>query len=93
MKDEVINGQRIRCYDSGGSFDRYTVAYMQKEDWGYKDSPFYPMRGMSANPFHPLGFGQMCHGTPGRHLGKRIAFADLPEDCRKLVEQDTKEGE
>jgi len=61
-------------------------------------------RGMSTHPFDPQGFGQWgetwdrhCdvnkHGfapAMGRkcHLGKSIAFADLPEDCRKLVLSD-----
>jgi hypothetical protein len=49
---------------------------------------------MSGAPFHPQGFGQ--HGesetiidrpTYG-HLGKKITFADLPEDCQKLVISD-----
>ncbi len=28
----------------------------------------------------------------GKHLGKRIPFAQLPEDCRKAVFQDLKGG-
>jgi len=47
--------------------------------------------GMSTHPFHPMGLGQ--HGeldlygdkAPGKHLGKRIRFDELPEDCRRLV--------
>ena len=82
----------VRCYDNGGkSIDRYTVVFTQT-------SKFDPMlRGgcvylsMSAAPFHPQGFGQ--HGeshtiidrpTYG-HLGKRISFQELPEDCQRLV--------
>jgi hypothetical protein len=47
---------------------------------------------MSANPFHPQGFGQ--HGESNHmpidkptysQLGKKIKFNDLPIDCRKLV--------
>ena len=86
----------IRCYDSGenGSFDRYTVCYTGnyrgKTDW-------FQYVGMSTYPFHPQGFGQ--HGesetqidrpTYG-HLGKKIKFEDLPQDCQKLVLQDYKE--
>lgn len=49
---------------------------------------------MSSMPFHPQGFGQ--HGEiedprGGKHLGKRIKFAELPEDCQKLVVSDYKD--
>jgi hypothetical protein len=43
---------------------------------------------MSSIPFHPQGFGQYSTCQLGRHLGKRIDFEDLPEDCQKLVKQD-----
>jgi hypothetical protein len=63
---------------------------------------------MSADPFHPQGFGQWgstkeraADCSPGSwagpsigrkcHLGRRIAFVDLPPDCRKLVLSDYKE--
>lgn len=44
--------------------------------------------GMSETPFSPQGFGQHCTAMPGRHLGRRIKFEDLPPDCRKLILQD-----
>jgi hypothetical protein len=85
----------VRCYDNGGeSFDRYTVVYTGN----YKKSSFEYV-GMSANPFHPQGFGQ--HGESELqpidrpsygHLGKKIKFTDLPEDCQKLVLRDYKEN-
>jgi hypothetical protein len=83
----------IRCYDNGGkSFDRYTVVFTGR----YKKKTggmFLDLR-MSANPFHPQGFGQ--HGESDMqidwptygHLGKKIQFKDLPEDCQKLVMSD-----
>jgi len=43
---------------------------------------------MSGAPFHPQGYGQHGEGKPGRHNGRRIAWADLPADCRRLVEMD-----
>lgn len=64
----------------------------------------WPYLAMSGSPFHPQGFGQHRHTNHfaadvqtsawppvmGRtcHLGKRIPFAELPEDCRKYVIQD-----
>lgn len=76
----------IRCYDSGGEFfDRYTVIYLDEPERG-RDT--FTAVGMSEHPFHPQGFGQHCTATSGRHLGKLIAFEDLPEDCQKLVKRD-----
>ena len=88
MKDETVNGQRIRCYDNGDkTCDRYTVVYIDQPENAVVHL-FYGV-GMSASPFHPQGFGQHSTVKTGRHLGKRIAFKDLPEDCQKLVKQDT----
>ncbi len=76
----------IRIYDSGDKFlDRYTVVYLDQPE---NQPRTYAARGMSEYPFHPQGFGQYCTTMPGRHLGKRIKFEDLPKDCQKLVLQD-----
>jgi hypothetical protein len=48
----------------------------------------YTCLGMSAEPFHPQGFGQHSAAMVGKHLGRRIPFAELPADCRKAVLQD-----
>jgi hypothetical protein len=86
--NEIVNGQRIRCYDNGGaSFDRYTVVYMDAPE--NKPGTFQCV-GMSERPFHPQGFGQHSSAMLGGHLGRRVRFADLPDDCRQVVEQDTK---
>ena len=67
---------KIKIYDNGVSCDRYTVVYNGSGDY----------IGMSENPYNPQGFGQHGEGiTPGKHLGKRITFDMLPEQCRKLV--------
>jgi hypothetical protein len=78
----------IRIYDNGGkTFDRYTAVYM-----GWPEGcGLYAARGMSEHPFHPQGFGQFCAAMPGRHLGKRIAFAELPTDCQRLIQSDLDE--
>lgn len=76
----------IRCYDNGGkSADRYTVVYMDEPE---RTPNLYAARGMNAEPFHPQGIGMCCTAMPGRHLGRRIAFEELPADCQKLVRQD-----
>ena len=76
----------IRCYDNGGrSIDRYTVVFM---DWPEVRPGVFAALAMNVAPFHPQGFGQHCTARPGRHLGRRVQLADLPEDCQKLVRMD-----
>lgn len=83
MKTEIINGQRIRCHDNGGeTIDRYTVVYLNQPEHQVNT---FTCLAMNAAPFHPQGFGQHSSAMLGRHLGKRIAFTDLPADCQKLV--------
>lgn len=77
----------IAIYDNGGkTADRYTVAY---EPYTYYDVKVWPYRGMSERPTHSQGFGQYGE-NPTRLVarGHRIAFADLPEECRALVLRD-----
>jgi hypothetical protein len=86
--NEKVNGRPIRCYDNGGkTVDRYTVVYMDEPE--NKLNTFASV-GMNGELFHPQGFGQHSAAMPGKHLGKRVAFATLPEDCQKLVLQDLK---
>ena len=84
-----------------GSVDRYTVFYTRRGMKGLDYIAFikngkklwrpkYPFVAMSREPFHPQGFGQHGEGVRGIHCGHLIAFADLPEDCQKLVHQDLK---
>lgn len=76
--------KNIKIYDNNGkTWDRYTVIFMNEPEF---QNNTYAALGMSTDPF--TGFGQHCTATPGRHLGKRIKFRDLPEDCQKLVLQD-----
>ncbi len=89
----------IRCYDNGGpekengTIDRYTVCYTG--NYKGKTKGWHDYVGMSGAPFHPQGIG-MHGGTEFRpadrptygHLGKKIKFTDLPEDCQTLVMQD-----
>lgn len=78
--------RNIRIYDNGGAtFDRYTVIYMDEPE---RKPGTYNALCMSADPFSPLGFCQHSIAMPGRHLGKRIRWEELPEDCRKAVVQD-----
>jgi hypothetical protein len=76
----------IRIYDNGGqTADRFTVVYMDRPE---RRPRMFEAVGMDARPFHPQGIGQHTTATPGRHLGRRIAFEALPADCQKVVRQD-----
>ena len=98
MQSLLPNGmpKYVRCYDNGGkTFDRYTVVFTGR----YKKlGRYFEYLGMSAQPFHTQGFGQ--HGESTKpidrptysHLGKKISFNDLPEDCKECVLQDYKEN-
>lgn len=85
----------IRCYDNRSrSTDRYTVCFTGR--YGHKTAGEFYYLAMNASPFHPQGFGQHSSSKAPidkptySHLGKRIAFRDLPEDCRKPVLSDYK---
>ena len=90
----------IAIYDSGPDLgaDRYTAFYTRRGcGLGFHPyisgrqrrwQPKHPYVAMSATPFHPQGIGQHGEGVIGSHCGKIIRFADLPEDCQKLVHQD-----
>jgi hypothetical protein len=85
--DELVNGQPVRVYDSEGEVDRYTVVFMDTP--ACRENPkLLCCLGMNGSPFHPQGIGQHSGAMIGRHLGKRIRFADLPEDCQKLTLRD-----
>ncbi len=88
----------------GGSFDRYTVVFTGNYAGRNGECSYL---AMNAVPFHPQGFGQhgssptvidSVNGSWGGvsigrkcHLGTRIPFADLPEDCRILTLRDYRE--
>ena len=78
--------KNVICYDAGDHVaDRYTVVFLDQQE---RMPGLYACLAMSANPFHPQGFGQHSNAMVGSHLGKRIAFEKLPPDCQKLVRQD-----
>lgn len=86
----------VRIYDNGGeTADRYTIVFTKCGSMPGQDPDPYRRRhfylGASAHPFHPQGIGQ--HGEsvdpidrPAYgHLGKPIAFDQLPPDVKKFT--------
>jgi len=90
--------------NGGKTADRYTVVYtglynnLNRPKRGgerYAEPFLYFHTGMSTNPFHPQGFCQHGESTTGpidwprySHLGKPIAFLELPSSCRNVIVTD-----
>lgn len=94
----------VRIYDNDGeSIDRYTVVF--SGNYTSKTGGEHVVLAMNGRPFHPQGFGQHCNSMEiidapqgwapaiGRkcHLGRRIEWEDLPEDCRTFVLREYRE--
>lgn len=85
---DCFGRRRERCAKCGerGSIDRYTVVFT-------KGARFY--LAMNAAPLQPWGFGQHGEWNKGEppidrrpgygHLGRRIAFAEMPAECQRAV--------
>lgn len=86
MKDDVVCGQRVRCYDKGRGADRYTAVLVDQPAYGVCVLGALRCLSMGPDPFHPQGFGQHAVAVIGPHLGQRVPFADMPADCRQFVE-------
>jgi hypothetical protein len=82
----------IRIYDNGGkTFDRYTVVFTH--NFPNRNRKCL-VRAMSKNPKSPQGFGmleeynEIIDFPSYGHLGKRITFKQLPDDCKDIVISD-----
>lgn len=80
----------IRCYDNGGkTADRYCVVFTGR--YRQKTGGVFWYLTMNCNPLHPQGIGIMSESRQQidyptySHIGKKISFSDLPEDCQKAV--------
>lgn len=85
----------LACYDSGPKTpDRYTALY-GKPLWNERMGNVVPARFMSADPFHPQGFGMFGEhpSWDRKSLGKKVRFLDLPEKVRKCIQYDCSEEE
>lgn len=80
-------GTVLRCYDNGGrSFDRYTILPPRWAGESYRERDgSWTCIAASEHPYRPQGFGQHCSARPGRHLGARVAWADLPEGVQRFA--------
>lgn len=77
----------IAVYDNGGrSVDRFTIVFDPKCYGLVRHPGVYPLLSCSYNPDDwPLGVFQRREGPLGPHLGRSIAFTDLPKRVQKHV--------
>lgn len=83
----------VHIYDNGGkTADRYTVVFTGRYAKRFDYPAGYTLvLGMNSYPFHPQGIGMTSEydrridwPTYG-HLGKKIKFDALPEDCQRAT--------
>ena len=73
----------IKIYNNfGKTADNLTVVFPWDKN---PRNGYVAMIAMSAEPFHPQGICQHSEGTDGPHLGKRISYVDLNDDCAKVI--------
>lgn len=97
----------IGIYDNHGqrneSADRYMVVFEPIENEIPRAFPprIYPILTMSESPYSPQGVslhGETDHRPTGgwqsgpNSAGKTISFADLPQDCQRIVLADLSES-
>lgn len=87
----------LRVYDNGGkTADRYTVVFAKTGKGfyvGFNETPFHPafgiyQHGESSKRLGGKTYYDFIDRPTYAHLGKKIKFSDLNEDCKKAVMQD-----
>lgn len=81
-------GTMLRVYDNNGkTFDRYTILPPKHAKEYREKSGLWAAIGASENPFYARGFGMFVTADPGPHLGKRIAWGELPQDVKRFARE------
>jgi hypothetical protein len=80
MKTETIETAsgpaRVRCYESAGEWDKWTVLFAdEKSTVG------------NPNLRTCVGLSGTGAGLPGKHLGKRVPFASIPDQLKSRCTQ------
>jgi hypothetical protein len=80
MEINEIKKQILEIRDNGGeTFDRYTIVLNTRFT---HSRPTFECIGQSVDA---IGYDQMGEALPGEHLGKLIAWDDLPEGNRDAL--------
>lgn len=70
----------LRIYDNkGATMDSITCVFMDEPERGHNN---YQALAMSWNC---VAFCQHTTAMPGRHLGKRVNFEDISEECQNAI--------
>ena len=78
MSQEPPEGVSIIRDNHGRTFDRYSIVLTTGGSPGLNDC-----LGLSLDPGSPQGFSQWGECVDGDHMGRPIAWRDLPEDVRR----------
>lgn len=73
--------------NDGRSLDRYSVV-LAKDNLTDK---YHPVLCLSENCDSPQEVGCFSEGLPGKHLGKKIGFADLPINIQEYIKERLKD--
>lgn len=66
---------RVRCYTQpGDGRDRFTILLVDE-----------PSSFIKSRLRECLGLSGWGSGLPGRHLGKRVPFADMPDHLKQRI--------
>lgn len=80
----------VRLFDNGGeTFDRYTAIFRDAND------DYVGYRGMSADPFHPQGFGIWDDGDVSGTMARdeEIPVTSAPEAVQRCIASDLRDVE
>lgn len=95
--------KKIRVYDNGGkTADRFIVVFTGNynnigKKRGETKTSYHYVVAMSDKPYHPQGvclmdsYPNVIDYPSYKHLGKKIKFENLPDDCKKIVIEDYKD--
>lgn len=79
----LSDGTRINVYHQPGTLDEYTVV-PHSMDWDSQARG--DMRSMLGTSATGLGFSQWTEGQEGRHLGRKLAWEEVPEELKRHIE-------
>ena len=84
-----LDGVKYSCrvYDNGGeTLDRYTICLARRKTT--RGGSVYPFLACNSEPFHGIGqHGESPNKIDGKHLGKRVEYATLPEEVKRFIKQ------
>lgn len=76
----------VKIYDLGEeTIDRFTIVFLDEPDRSQVNDRYYMSLSLSTKPTGLYGFAQHGEALDGDHLGKIIAFEDLPKEVQDYL--------